>query len=725
MKFKLIYLILSLVLIVACSQQEEQTAPSSAEASGEPEVVANEEPVAVENPFFQESPLYKNYPQFDLVANEHYLPAFERGMEENLAEIEAIASQNEEATFENTIIQMELSGDLLNRVATVFFAMSSAHTNDDIQEIDRQLASELAAHQDAILLNRDLFARINTLYQQREDLGLESESIRLLEDYYIDFVRAGASLTEERQQRMKEINAQIAVLETEFSQNILSEVNDLAIVVNSSEELTGLSDARIEAAAEAAQARGLDRQFVIPLLNTSGQPALANLQNRSLRERIHTTSLSRGSRGGDFDNRQLLSDVIRLRAERAQLLGYSNHAEYILEQQTAQTVEAVNQRLAELAPPAVANATRETADLQQMIIDDDQDFILASWDWDFYTERLRAARFDFDESQLRPYFELDNVLQRGVFYAAERLFGITFQERTDLPVYQEDVRVFEVFEADGEALAIFIGDFYARPSKRGGAWMNAYISQSGLQGTQPIVANHQNITKPPEGEPTLMTFDEVTTMFHEFGHALHGMFSNVEYPSFAGTRVPRDFVEYPSQVNEMWATWPEVLENYAVHYETGEPMPIELLDKVLSTQTFNQGFATTEYLAASIVDQALHQLRPEEVPPAAEIMDFETAALEAAGIAMKEVPPRYRATYFNHIMGGYSAGYYSYIWSEVLDADTVEWFKENDGLLRENGEHFRATLLSRGGSEDAMQLFRNFRGRDAEIGPLLVRRGLN
>lgn len=725
MKLKSIYLILSLVLIVACSEQEEQTAAFNAEASGEPEVVANAEPVAVENPFFQESPLYKNYPQFDLVANEHYLPAFERGMEENLAEIVAIASQNEEATFENTIIQMELSGELLNRVATVFFAMSSAHTNEDIQGIDRQLAPELAAHQDAILLNRDLFARINVLYQQREDLGLEAESIRLLEDYYIDFVRAGASLTEEQQQRMKEINAQIAVLETEFSQNILSEVNDLAIVVNSSEELTGLSDARIEAAAEAAQARGLDGQFVIPLLNTSGQPSLANLQNRPLRERIHTTSLSRGSRGGDFDNRQLLSDVIRLRAERAQLLGYSNHAEYILEQQTAQTVEAVNQRLAELAPPAVANATRETADLQQMINDDDQDFILASWDWDFYTERLRAARFDFDENQLRPYFELDNVLQRGVFYAAERLFGITFQERTDLPIYQEDVRVFEVFDADGETLGIFIGDFYARPSKRGGAWMNAYISQSGLQDTQPIVANHQNITKPPEGEPTLMSFDEVTTMFHEFGHALHGMFSNVEYPSFAGTRVPRDFVEYPSQVNEMWATWPEVLENYAVHYETGDPMPIELLDKVLSTQTFNQGFATTEYLAASIVDQALHQLTPEDVPPAAEIMDFEAAALEAAGIAMKEVPPRYRATYFNHIMGGYSAGYYSYIWSEVLDADTVEWFKENDGLLRENGDHFRATLLSRGGSEDAMQLFRNFRGRDAEIGPLLVRRGLN
>ena len=725
MKLRLINLFLALSVLVACSEQQQPASTASDAVMGEAEVAETASSVAVENPFFEESPLYMNYPQFDLIQNEHYLPAFERGMEENLVEVEAIASQAVEPTFENTIIELERTGELLDRAATVFFAMASAHTNDEIQEIDRQLAPQLAAHQDAILLNRDLFARVDSLYQQREELDLEPEALRLLEDYHTDFVRAGASLSEEQQQTMKELNAEIAVLETEFSQNILSEVNDVAIVVTSREELTGLSDARIEAAAQEAVSRGLDGQFVLPLLNTSGQPALANLQNRSLRERIHTTSLSRGSRGGEFDNRQILSDVLRLRAERAQLLGYSNHAEYILEQQTAQTVDAVNQRLAELAPPAVANANREASDLQQMIIDDDQDFILASWDWDFYTERLRASRFDFDESQLRPYFEIDNVLQRGVFFAAERLYGITFQERTDLPVYQEDVRVFEVFDADGATLALFIGDFYARPSKRGGAWMNAYISQSGMLGTQPIVANHQNVTKPPEGEPTLLTFDEVTTMFHEFGHALHGMFSDVEYPSFSGTRVPRDFVEYPSQVNEMWATWPEVLENYAVHYETGEPMPIELLDKVLSTQTFNQGFATTEYLAASIVDQALHQLNPEEIPPAVEIMDFEAAALESSGIALDVVPPRYRATYFNHIMGGYSAGYYSYIWSEVLDADTVEWFKENNGLLRENGDHFRDTLLSRGGSEEAMQLFRNFRGRDAEIEPLLVRRGLN
>ena len=464
---------------------------------------------------------------------------------------------------------------------------------------------------------------------------------------------------------------------------------------------------------------------MIPLLNTSGQPTLVRLQNRNLRERIHTTSLSRGSRGGEFDNREILSDVMRLRAERAQLLGYANHAEYILENQTAQTVAAVNQRLGELTPAAVANATREASDLQQIIAEDGQDFELASWDWDFYTEKLRVDRYDFDVNQLRPYFELDNVLQKGVFFAAEKLYGITFQERTDLPVYQEDVRVFEVYDMTGATLALFIADFYARPSKRGGAWMNAYVSQSGLQGTQPIIANHLNIMKPTESEATLLTFDEVTTMFHEFGHALHGMFSDVEYPSFAGTRVPRDFVEYPSQVNEMWATWPEVLENYAVHFASGEPMPAELLDKVLSTQKFNQGFSTTEYLAASIIDQALHQLDPEQVPLAEEIMDFELEALEASGISLEAIPPRYRATYFNHIMGGYSAGYYSYIWSEVLDADTVDWFKENGGLLRENGDHFRSSLLSRGGSEDAMQLFRNFRGRNAEIAPLLERRGLN
>ncbi len=677
------------------------------------------------NPFYEESPLYLNYPRFDRIQDVHYLPAFERGMEEELEEIKAIVNQPDQPNFDNTILALELTGQLLDRVARVFYAISSAHTNDEIRALEQQLAPRLAGHEDNILLNRDLFERVGIIYEQRDDLGLELESMRLLEKYYTEFVRGGAALSVPEQQHMKELNAEIASLETLYSQNILSEVNDLAVIVDTEEELTGLDQALITAAREEAAARDLDGKYVLPLLNTSSQPALASLQNRALRERIHSISLSRGSRGGDFDNTEVLSDVLRLRAERAQLLGYDNHAHFILEDRTAQTVAAVNNRLAELTTPALANVNREAVDLQQMIYDDGQDFELASWDWDFYTEKLRLARYDFDAKELRPYFELNNVLLKGVFFAAEQLYGITFKEQISLPVYQEDVRVFEVYDTTGTTLAIFIADFYARPTKRGGAWMNSYVSQSNLLNTRPIVANHLNITKPLEGEVTLLTFDEVTTMFHEFGHALHGMFSAVEYPYFSGTSVPRDFVEYPSQVNEMWAIWPEVLANYAIHHETGQSMPQELLDKVLSTQTFNQGFATTEYLAASILDQALHQLTSDEIPVGDEIMEFERSTFEDAGIVLDSVPPRYRSTYFNHIMSGYHAGYYSYIWSEVLDADSVEWFKENGGLKRENGDHFRQTLLSRGGADDAMTLFRKFRGRDPDITPLLERRGLN
>ena len=677
------------------------------------------------NPFYEESPLYLNYPRFDRIQDAHYLPAFERGMEEELEEIEAIVTQPGQPSFDNTILALELTGQLLDRVARVFYAISSAHTNDEIRALEQQLAPRLAGHEDNILLNPDLFERVGIIYEQRDDLALEPESMRLLEKYYTEFVRGGAALSVPEQQHMKELNAEIASFETLYSQNILSEVNDLAVIVDTEEELTGLDQALITAAREEAAARDLDGKYVLPLLNTSSQPALASLQNRALREIIHSISLSRGSRGGDFDNTEVLSNVLRLRAERAQLLGYDNHAHFILEDRTAQTVAAVNNRLAELTTPALANVNREAVDLQQMIYDDGQDFELASWDWDFYTEKLRLARYDFDAKELRPYFELNNVLLKGVFFAAEQLYGITFKEQISLPVYQEDVRVFEVYDTTGTTLAIFIADFYARPTKRGGAWMNSYVSQSNLLNTRPIVANHLNITKPSEGKVTLLTFDEVTTMFHEFGHALHGMFSAVEYPYFSGTSVPRDFVEYPSQVNEMWAIWPEVLANYAIHHETGQSMPQELLEKVLSTQTFNQGFETTEYLAASILDQALHQLTPEEIPVGDEIMEFERSTFEGAGIVLDSVPPRYRSTYFNHIMGGYHAGYYSYIWSEVLDADSVDWFKENGGLTRENGDHFRQTLLSRGGADDAMTLFRKFRGRDPDITPLLERRGLN
>ena len=717
------FLVLGLALLTSCSESQKAL-PAVVQENQNDQSMANVGEITI-NPFFEESPLYRNYPPFDRIENSHYLPAFERGMEEQLAQLSEIVNQASAPTFENTIIPLELSGQLLSRVATVFFSMSSAHTNEGIRELEQKLAPQLAAHNDKILLNPALFERINVLQEQREELQLDAQSLRLLEQYHVDYMRAGAALTSQQQDQMRETNKEIAVLQTQYRQNILSEVNDLAIVVDSREELIGMSEALITAAQNEAESRELSGKFVIPLLNTSGQPSLASLQNRALRERIHTTSLSRGSRGGEFDNRQILSDVLRLRAERAQLLGYSSHAEYTLEDTTAGLAEAVNQRLAQLAPAAVANARVEAADLQKMIEDDGLDFELKAWDWPFYSEKLRVARYQLDESQLQPYLEIDNVLRRGVFFAAEKLYGITFSERFDLPVYQEDVRVFEVFDDDGETLALFLMDPYARSTKRGGAWMNSYVSQNAMLGSTPIVANHLNITQPQIGDATLLTFDEVTTMFHEFGHALHGMFSSVKYPYFSGTSVPRDFVEYPSQVNEMWATWPEILENYAVHFQTGEQMPLELLDKVLATQKFNQGFATTEYLAASILDQALHQLSSEQIPSAGEMVEFENKALMGAGIALDTVPPRYRSTYFSHIMGGYSAGYYSYIWSEVLDADSVEWFKENGGLLRENGDHFRQTLLSRGGSEEAISLFRTFRGRDANIAPLLERRGLN
>ncbi len=720
-------LALGIALALTVSGCSESTSTEVAESAPQPtaEVAETTNP-DMANPFFAASDLYMHYPPFDQIKNSDYVPAFERGMEEQLAEIEVIANQAENPTFDNTLVPLEKSGQTLDRVSRVFFALASADTNDEIEEVRSQMAPRLSAHRDQILLNDKLFARIEALYEQRDSLELDPESLRLIEENHRDFIRAGAQLSAAEKEQLKAMNSELASLQTKFSQNVLNEVNASAVIIENREQLKGMSDTAIEAAAAAAKAKDMDGKYLIALLNTSQQPPLASLENRALRQRIMEASLARGSRGGEFDNREALTRIVKIRAERAKLMGYENHAAYGLENQTARTTAAVNERLASLSPPAVANAKREAADMQEIIDAEGGDFELASWDWDFYAEKVRQQRYDFDASTLRPYFEFDNVLQKGVFYAAEKVFGITFKERNDLPVYHEDVRVFEVFDADGSTLALFLMDPYARPSKRGGAWMNAYVSQSELMGSKPVVANHLNITKPVmEGEPTLMTFDEVTTMFHEFGHALHGMFSNVKYPSFSGTSVPRDFVEYPSQVNEMWSIWPDILKNYAVHYETGEPMPQELLDKVLATQKFNQGYITTEYLAASLLDQAWHQLNPEDVPDAAGLLDFEAQALENAGVALDTVPPRYRSTYFSHIVGGYSAGYYAYIWSEVLDADTVEWFKANGGMTRENGDHFRQTLLSRGGAEDAMTLFRNFRGADPDIQPLLVRRGLD
>lgn len=677
------------------------------------------------NPFAKPSTLPFQYPAFDKIKNEHFAPAMEAGMAAQQAEIDAIANTKDAPSFDNTIVAMEKSGQLLNRATTVFFNLSGANTNDTLEKIQSEMAPKLSAHQDAIALNAKLFERVKALYDKRDTLGLDAEGKRLVERYYTDFVRAGAKLNDADKAKLKAFNAELATLQTQFSQNMLKENNASAVIVDSKDQLKGMSDGAIAAAAEAAKQRKLDGKYVIALQNTSGQPALAQIQDRALRERLQKASVGRASHGGEFDNRAIVAKVAKIRAERAALLGYENHAAYTLEDETAKTVKAVNDRLAQLAPAAVANAKKEAADLQAMIDKEKGGFQLAAWDWSYYAEKVRTEKFSFDEGQLRPYFELDNVLKNGVFFAANKLYGLNFKERTDLPVYNPDVRVFDVFDTDGKQLAIFLVDWYARDNKRGGAWMNEYVSQSGLFGTTPVVANHLNIPKPPKGEPTLMTFDEVNTAFHEFGHALHGMFSNVKYPRFSGTSVPRDFVEYPSQVNEMWMTWPEIMKNYAKHYKTGAPIPQELVDKVLSAQKFNQGFATTEYLGAALLDQSWHQIKAAEAPNADGVLGFEAAALKKAGVDFAPVPPRYRSAYFSHIMGGYAAGYYAYIWSEVLDADSVEWFKENGGLKRENGDHFRKTLLSRGGSEDAMQLFRDFRGRDPDVKPLLQRRGLD
>ena len=721
MNNRLTAILMTLACLVACSESTEQAAMQDDARTMTTTTTAD---AVAANPFFAESPLPLQYPQFDQITTEHYLPAFERGMAEHLEEVSAIVNQAQAPTFENTLVALERSGQLLARVSRVFNAMSSAHTNDAIDAIEVEISPKLAAHYDQIQLDPGLFARVSDLYERRDNLGLDAEGVRLVEENYKDFVRAGALLDIEQKERLKAINQELSELSTQFSQNVLDEVNALAVVVDTPEELAGFSPAQIQAAADAAVARDMAGKYVIPLLNYTSQPALESLENRALRQRIQEISESRGHRGGEFDNREILSRTVKLRGERARLLGYDSHAAYILDNQTAQTVGAVNQRLADLAAPVMANVRREAEEMQAIIASEGDDFKLAAWDWPFYAQKVRMARYNFDESQLRPYFEINNVLQNGVFFAANQIYGVTFEERFDLPVYQEDVRVFDVFDSDGTQLGIFLSDPYARPSKRGGAWMNAYVPQSTLLNRKAVVANHQNIPKPPPGEPTLMTLDEVETMFHEFGHALHGLFSDVTYPAFSGTRVPRDFVEFPSQVNEMWHTWPEVLANYAVHYQTGESIPVELLNRIEEANVFSEGFDTAEYLMPAIVDMALHQLAPEAVPSADDMMAFEAQVLADAGALIDEIAPRYHLTYFSHIMGGYSAGYYSYIWSEVLDADTVEWFRENGGMLRENGQHFRDTLLSKGGSVEAMQLFENFRGRAPDVTPLLVRKGL-
>ena len=653
------------------------------------------------NPFLSPSELPYRLPDFAAIREEHFLPAFEQGVAEHLAEVDAIARDPEPATFDNTIAALERSGATLRRVEVVLNTLTSSDATDGIREIEKQVAPRATRHRDAISLNRDLWARIQQVSTD------DPQEAWLLERYRLDFVNAGADLGEEEQERLRELNARLAELGTEFSRNVVRATGESALVTTDVSDLDGLDGARISAIRQGDE-------YVLPLLNTTVQPALAQLTNRATRERLYTLSAERAP-----ENLEIGARMAELRAERARLLGYPDHAAYKVADQTAKTVEAVEERLGQLVGPALRNVEKEAG-----VLAEHAGHEIEPWDWPYYTEQVRKARYDFDESVLRPYFELGRVIEDGVLHAATLLYGVTFTERPDLAGYHPDMRTWEVFDGDGTPLGLFLLDPYARPTKRGGAWMHNLVDQSYLLDERPVVVNNLNVAKPVSG-PTLLTFDEVETAFHEFGHALHGLLSAVRFPRVEGTSVPRDFVEFPSQVNEMWALWPEVLSHYARHHETGDPVPAELVERLTAASQFNQGFGTFEYLGAALLDWAWHRLAPGETveDPAA----FEARALEAAGVLHPLVRPRYRSAYFQHIFSddGYSAGYYSYVWSEVLDAESVEWFKEHGGLTRAGGDSFREKVLSRGGSVDPMEAVTDFLGREPGMGPLLTRKGLN
>ena len=671
------------------------------------------------NPFFEPSTLPYGLPPFAEIKDDHYREAIDKGFEQQLAEISNITRRRDMPTFENTFIPLEQSGQLLERVLIVFFNKSSADSNDFTDALEEEYAPLLAAHTDAIKLDAQLYWRIKTIHDQLDNLELDAESNYLVKRYYDEFTIAGAGLDDAEKEKLREYNKQLSTLTTKFEKNLQADTNDLAVIFDDASELDGLSAGELSATAEAAKERGLDGKYLVSIMNFSGHPYLASLTNRDSRKRLFDASRAKGSRGNEWDNSQIVLDITRLRAERARLLGYDNHAAWVTADETAKTPAAVAEMLGKLAPAAARNALAEQQDLAGVA-----PHPIEAHDWAFYTEKVRQAKYDVDTAAMRPYFEAERVLQQGVFFAATKLYGITFAERSDLQSYHPDARIFEVSNEDGSPVGLFSFDLYTRDSKRGGAWMNSLIQQNRLLGHPTVVTNNLNVPKPAAGEPTLLTYDEVNTLFHEFGHALHGLFAQVEYPKAAGTNVYRDFVEFPSQVNEMWMLWPEVLANYAVHYETGEAMPQEFVDKIQASSAFNEGFGTSEYLAAALLDQAWHVITADDA--ITDVAAFEAAALAAVGLDNPAVPPRYSSTYFAHTFaGGYDAGYYSYIWSEVLDADTVEWFKENGGLSRANGDRFRNRLLGVGGSKDPLEAFRDFRGRDAVIEPLLERRGLN
>ncbi len=709
--------------LAACSSQETDTVNTSAASSATQSSAAAPAEAAATNPFFAPSSLPFQAPDFNAITDADYLPAFEEGMRQHLAEIAAITANPEPASFDNTLLPLEQSGAILDRVARVFFSVVQADTNPTRQAIQEEVVPKLSEHSDAIHLDDALFARIKAVHDGLETAGLDAEQRRVVEETYQGFVRAGAQLSEADKATLRALNTEEATLSNDFHNRIVAGAAAAAVIVDDVKQLAGLSEGDIAAAAADAKARDLDGQWLLSLQNTTQQPELVALEDRDLRARILEASMTRAEHGDEHDTRAIIQRLAQLRAQKAKLLGFADYATYSMGDQMAQTPANALRLLNETVPAATTKARGELADIQQVIDAQKGGFTATASDWDFYAEQVRKARFDLDESQIRPYLEMDNVLQNGVFYAANQLYGISFKERHDIPVYHPDVRVFDVIDADGQPLALFYVDYFKRDSKSGGAWMDVFVEQNGLTGTRPVVFNVCNFNKPAAGQPALLNWDNVTTMFHEFGHALHGMFSNTKYPSVAGTNVPRDFVEFPSQFNEHWALDPQVFAHYATHYQTGEAMPQELVAKINKAATFNQGYATTEYLAAALLDLAWHTVQADT--DLSDTGAFEAQALKTAGVDLPQVPPRYRSTYFDHIWGGgYSAGYYAYFWSEMIDHDAFQWFTENGGLNRANGQRFRDQILSIGNTRDLATAYREFRGQDPSVEPLLKARGL-
>ncbi|HEY9124903.1 MAG TPA: peptidyl-dipeptidase Dcp [Bacteroidales bacterium] len=675
------------------------------------------------NPLMHVSTLPFQAPDFTKIKNSDFAPAFDEGFKEQRAEIDSIANNPEQPTFENTLVALEKSGQLLRRVNAIFNMLAGANTDSVLQKLNEEVSPKLAAQTDAIFLNDKLFERVKKIYQKKNELKLDIESAKLLEFYYFKFEQSGADLSSQDKEKLKKLNEEEAGLSAKYTNQLLAAAQAGAYFTNNKETLKGLAEGTLNSASQDAEAAGKKGQWMLPLQNTTQQPLLQSLENRQTRQQLFEASWSRAEKGDKNDTRQTILRIAEIRAEKAKLLGFPNYAAWNLQDQMAKTPEAVRDFLKKLVPAATAKARKEAADLQALIDKEKGGFRLQPYDWDYYAEKIRKERYDLDETQLKPYFELYTVLEKGVFYAANQLYGLTFKQRNDIPVYNSDMRVYTVYDKDGSELALFYCDYFKRDNKSGGAWMSNVVEQSKLLGTKPAIYNVCNFTKPAPGEPALISFDDVTTLFHEFGHALHGMFADQTYPSLSGTSVARDFVELPSQFNEHWALEPKVFSNYAIHCKTGKPMPKDLVEKIKKSQTFNQGYAFTEILAAASLDMEWHTIKAGDAIKSVD--EFETNALKRTNLALEQVPPRYRSSYFLHIWGnGYAAGYYAYSWAEMLDNDAYQWFKENGGMTRANGQRFRDKILSRGNTEEYNQMYYDFSGRKPDIKPMLKKRGL-